>query len=591
MKSKCKKLKALLCVMSAVVLSATAMRGAVPVDAATNAFSRPAVDDYYKNYVTPESEGYLSIDNWVIRDCRVDANGDKVYSCIGGIDDCHYAMGMGLFSSFDLNGYYAGVGCDFKLIPYAEGRFDVEVVDAYGVITGVNRDVLMRQAVETGTLGMFDTLALPDRIVNDYFTNGGYSDVANQLEKYISKMYRYNAEDDVMENYFESGTFLGGVSLSDELKAKAKNAEDGVLPIKALDMNRYLKASIYTHTFDYDTAMDADFEDGDYDYDWSEFLDSDGRAKDAIIRSIYMPETMEKVFFDRGISGVTWRDDEIGIDDSDVDTVPMLTDIKVQTSNKALKDVDGVLVDDTTNTLLYYPMGKGRANALNNKDYLVIDEAENIGAYAFDLWFMDCKDKYIFANGLGLGEGLPHQLFFDVFVMNVDSAILKNAYAYNNTDIGVAMCTVSNKATKDGYYDLILDACINDFSLCYGYWNEESKEANTYLNTRIKELIAEGTLPADCVLPDCLVALDLDEYDFKGKIHDYMSQTVEGDVNMDGTCGMADMVHLSKYLVSDKLYAITMQSYVNGDVTEDGVADNIDVSIMIEYLAGGITSI
>lgn len=67
----------------------------------------------------------------------------------------------------------------------------------------------------------------------------------------------------------------------------------------------------------------------------------------------------------------------------------------------------------------------------------------------------------------------------------------------------------------------------------------------------------------------------------------FLSKTTTGDLNNDNDGGgIADIAMLSKYLVSDIAYPLSMQGLINADVNNDNGVDSLDTNYMIEAALG-----
>ena len=66
---------------------------------------------------------------------------------------------------------------------------------------------------------------------------------------------------------------------------------------------------------------------------------------------------------------------------------------------------------------------------------------------------------------------------------------------------------------------------------------------------------------------------------------------LKGDVDVNGLVELADVTTLSKYLLSSTAYPLSCrEAEINADVTSDGVISVPDLSKLIEFNMGKITS-
>ena len=63
--------------------------------------------------------------------------------------------------------------------------------------------------------------------------------------------------------------------------------------------------------------------------------------------------------------------------------------------------------------------------------------------------------------------------------------------------------------------------------------------------------------------------------------------TLKGDVNLDEVVDLADLTTIAKYNLSNESYPLENETaYANADMNNDGVVDNVDLSILIENQLG-----
>ena len=70
-----------------------------------------------------------------------------------------------------------------------------------------------------------------------------------------------------------------------------------------------------------------------------------------------------------------------------------------------------------------------------------------------------------------------------------------------------------------------------------------------------------------------------------------MENTLYGDVNLDNTVSVSDLVLLARYVAQDKdISTFTAQQTKNADCNSDGALGADDVSFISLYLAGMMTN-
>lgn len=209
--------------------------------------------------------------------------------------------------------------------------------------------------------------------------------------------------------------------------------------------------------------------------------------------------------------------------------------INVDTANEVYKSVNGVLVEKATDTIVLYPTLEGVDRLYvtgDGKKAIVINEASNIGAYAV--------------------EGLDISADVVIFGTNVKSIDEK---AFNKLNISPEKVIVLNPECEiPTMGDLVSD---NLTVGCYDW-----STAYVYAHANMIPTVSLNNV-------DICTILSANKY---------------GDVDLDGDIGVADIVHLTKYEVSNTLYPLALLGAANADVCKDDKLDAIDSSKLIEYL-------
>ena len=66
------------------------------------------------------------------------------------------------------------------------------------------------------------------------------------------------------------------------------------------------------------------------------------------------------------------------------------------------------------------------------------------------------------------------------------------------------------------------------------------------------------------------------------------NETMYGDVDLNGEIGIADVILLSKYNVSQAIFPLNEKQLANADVNKDDFVDSVDLNVLIEYNLGTI---
>lgn len=147
---------------------------------------------------------------------------------------------------------------------------------------------------------------------------------------------------------------------------------------------------------------------------------------------------------------------------------------------------------------------------------------------------------------------------YDLEVVAIDrladpSGTASNAdIIFGNYDSASGACTMYTPTITDGYVEVVSDST-----------EETVNTEETQPTTPEATDDTEGTLPN-------------------------LSVTMRGDVTCNDMVNLDDIVALSKYLLNAKVYPLTEQGIVNGELTDDGKVNSSDASMLIEYNLGTV---
>lgn len=213
----------------------------------------------------------------------------------------------------------------------------------------------------------------------------------------------------------------------------------------------------------------------------------------------------------------------------------------VDESNAKYKSVNGALVDKTTDTLVAYPsrITSSRVTEIDGRKALVIDEASNIGDYAF---------THLETEQIGV-----EMLVLDSNVKSVSSEAFKTLGRVD----GLTTLRVTNPECKImGFGDLPYYITSVE---SYGSGSVESEATNNGLG---------------------FIDITGDEP---------VAVTKYGDVNDDGEVNVSDIVAINMYNLASDTYELSAQGLANADVYKDGAINTSDSALLMNFVCMLVT--
>lgn len=596
-----KKLMKSIALTGALLIGMTSTIGVIPgmtvsaettmgVEAQSNVLSErlknvPTVDEWYTDYMESDIKDSFDLDCLNIKgwDCKSVTETDEgtVYSFISvcdGCSDCDEVEGC-VNAIHSANGLYYQIGFDCKLVDSTDGAKALEVIDTYAVLVGVNRIEYAQALAKINRIEMLETLAVQPYVYHDGMIQNGVFDIEPAILD--------NHESIMACEAMQGVSAITDVRFSDSLKAQSRDGSYPSelkyrLPVKAVDMNANFNMQLYTQGYDFDTDVAKAFK--EYDYNISDLTEAD---KYWSFTSLYLPESVERVFISDDITEhymLTLYAESIQNGDAKA-----FTDIKVATGNEVLKDEDGVLVDKTTDTLLIYPYGKGMLNT--RQSTLIVDEASHIGKDAFNFWGYS-DDDYIYMRGTGESSttendyALPSCFVFDSNVTDIEADTFEGKfYGYGSGQYDdVEVLFNSRDFNPETMAHLLLDSFVTDRPIIVGHrLDTEDEYVKQCVNDYIAELTAEGKITGDLEVNPSSRFSELmlkDEH-----IINAVAPTCFGDINLDGTVGVADLVGINMYTLAPDTNVLSVQGIANSDIVKDRTIDTNDTALLMNYIA------
>lgn len=493
------------------------------------------VAEFYDNYTYYETQGgtdWFDTPEWHLKGYKGDY--DTCLCSPKGKD--YFASPSVMQSCATVNGCYVLPCVDYiATYDYRASKATIEVLDIYGAVVGVDAD-RYKQFFDnlTGKSHTTYTLAIPDKVsmVDNPNIVGG-----THIEDLLNT-FQYSLPVTVVSSMrsFE-------VVFSDEMEAIVAAGSE-YLPIKAVDLNPQFKATLYND------------------------------KGDIYIRDMYIPASVTKVFANRGIADRDAANNLTYIDDFET----LFREFKVHPDNPVLADKRGVLVNTVTDTLIYYPFGKVKENLVSDTDgddYFIIDEASNIGFCALDSW------HYISATGnINTDAYVVNRIYFDSNVHSIEAG------AFGDSFLNLSNTPYACSGTMLMYNpDIDLISFGSDFAFNSErdvelYANELSVDAFQTHYTEYPigtNTTVNSNFLLDVLNPELAVSL--------------CPCVVKGDANADGAVSIVDIIIESKYNVNSNVYPMSVIGLGNGDINNDNCVDNIDVSILLDYCSGSISSL
>lgn len=556
------------------------------------------VDEFYADYsgVVSDEVPNTQADGteWMLYDTKT-VDGQVIYTAMMGSEwELPYATAEWMHRyCVCVDGVYIAPCVDFKVNKASvAGKISdfmsVTIADVYGVAVGVSPSFYKNTHtdwVSADTSECKMPLAIPPVVTKQFlnetcatkgfsadtilgmFTqdkSSNQSGIYTMLRAYLDRTqgitdaqfdsYLQSVSIDYVDvNVFVSDALKGDVWHSSNIDYRLKN---DYLPVKKVDFNQQFKATVYSGT------------------------------SPVHFSELWLSPLVEDFEVYEGIADSNTKYNEINY--GGYRACPLKA-VKVATANDTYYDKAGVLIKrkgsslcirngeytpgedfygipNACDTLVYYPLGKAFQQC-NQYGTIVVNEAPAIGTNALDMW--------------GYVEGTSSQptisnVIFDVGVITFDKGVLTNVYNPDCKYTVIAGKADASCLLADLYYK------VNDFTemiRCTSATLDISQEAvgGKYQDSKTTSDIRRETDVCSYMICEPIAMDELK-----------LTKSVNGDADMSGSLGIADIVAVRKYLLASELYGLTVQGLTNADVNEDNQIDALDTSILVEANLGCI---
>lgn len=453
----------------------------------------------------------VNLNNYDIADCTV----EYVQPTSANPEDKAYFVLRDRY--FFVNELQMTLGFRGEECTLEDGRPGFRLNEIFGVVVGVTRP-------ETVGVEESDTLTVPGLVSVTSF-----------------------GEDAVIADYFNLDDIAGlsGVTAITNAEGIVCMADVGItmdlpiMPVRVFDFNPEFKSSIYT-------------------------AGTKGRITD--YKSIYLPSTVDTVtvgegFGSRNTIGEVVADADFGL--------CSFESVEVSDDNMILESIDGVLINEVTDTLLLYPYKKACMNAVdagtaltavpgNVDKTLVINEASIIGSNALPLLsnpLMTPSDD----TGVTASTEYPahYNLVFDTNVKQFNSDALTDLkYLGFDGCIGITSRTFGCNGFARDCCEGVITHRNSDFHSYYERQNTENPFGFEL------HFFGESSAYSDVNI---------------------IGASKYGDVNVDGVVTVADIVGINMYTLDNTAHKLSVQGLANADTVRDNEINTNDAALILNY--------